>query len=713
MRMDRKKLALLFLILALVVAFFGFGLGDYFSLAYFKSQQALFRALLTRHPLLTGGGYCLVYVIITALSLPGATLMTLAGGALFGLGWGTLLVSFSSSIGATLAFAAARFVLRDSVQRRFSRRLEAVNRGVARDGAFYLLSLRLVPVVPFFVINLVMGLTPLPLATFYWVSQLGMLPGTLLYVNAGTRIGEIRSLSGIASPAVIGSLVALALFPLAARSLRNAIHKRRRLRGYRRPRRFDTNLLVIGAGSAGLVAAYIAAALRARVTLVEREAMGGDCLNSGCVPSKALIRSARVAHLATRAEDLGFSAIRAEFDFATVMERVQRVVRTIAPHDSEARYRELGVDVVRGDARIVSPWSVRVADREITARAIVVATGASPMIPPLPGLDAVDYLTSDSVWALREAPQRLLVLGGGAIGCELGQALARLGCGVTLVEQGERLLPREDTQAGERLAEQFRHEGIDVRLGHSAVSVRAEGSGGVLVCEHAGIRSELRFDRLLLALGRQARLQGFGLEALGAVAPGDKTLAVDEFMQTRVPGIYACGDVAGPYQFTHAAAHQAWYAAVNGLFSGVKRFKADYSVIPWAIFTDPEIARVGLNENEAQARGIPHEVTTYSLDELDRAVTDECATGLVKVLTCPGRDRILGATIVGEHAGELIAEFVMAMRHGLGLNKLLSTIHVYPTMMEANRFAAGAWKRAHAPRRALTLLGRYHDWRRR
>ena len=712
MRMDRKKLALLVLLIALVTAFFGFGLGHYFSLAYFKSQQHLFQAMLARHPLLAGGGYCLVYVIITALSLPGATLMTLAGGALFGLAWGTLLVSFSSTVGATLAFAAARFVLRDSVQRHFGARLQAINHGVAQDGAFYLFSLRLVPVFPFFVINLVMGLTPLPLTTFYWVSQLGMLPGTLLYVNAGTRIADIHSLSGIASPAVIGSLVALALFPLAARSLRNAIRKRRRLAGFRRPRRFDANLLVIGAGSAGLVAAYIAAALKARVTLVERDAMGGDCLNSGCVPSKALIRSARVAHLPNRAEALGFSAIHAEFDFATVMERVQRVVATIAPHDSEARYRELGVDVVRGDARVVSPWSVRVGDREITSRAIVVATGASPMIPPLPGLDTIDYLTSDTVWGLREAPQRLLVLGGGPIGCELGQALARLGCGVTLVEQGEQLVPREDAQAGGPLAEQFRREGIDVRLGHSAVSVRAEGSGGVLVCEHAHGRSELPFDRLLLALGRRARLQGFGLEALGALAPGDRTLAVDEFMQTRVPTIYACGDVAGPYQFTHAAAHQAWYAAVNGLFAGVKRFKADHSVIPWATFTDPEIARVGLNETEAQGQGIPYEVTTYSLEELDRAVTDECATGMVKVLTEPGRDRILGATIVGEHAGELIAEFVLAMRHGLGLNKLLSTIHVYPTMMEANRFAAGAWKRAHAPRRILALLGRFHDWRR-
>lgn len=712
--MNKKRLLLLGVVVFLVSAFFALDLPHYLSLEYFKSRQLRIAELLGAHPFYTGGAYFLTYIAVTALSLPGATLMTLAGGALFGLGWGLLLVSFASSIGATLAFLVARFVLFEPVQRCLGKRLKAINRGVVHDGGFYLFTLRLVPIFPFFVVNLVMALTPIRLLTFYWVSQLGMLPATLVYVNAGTQIAQIHSLSGITSPGLIGAFVLLGLFPLAARKVLEVMQGRRVLRGHKKPRRFDCNLVVIGAGSAGLVAAYIAAAIRARVTLIEKHRMGGDCLNTGCVPSKALIRSARVTYLASRARELGFRSIRTEFRFAEVMERVQRVIRAVEPHDSAERYTKLGVDVVHGEARITSPWTVAVDGREIRTRAIVVAAGARALVPPIPGLETLDYLTSETVWELRERPAHLAVLGGGPVGCELAQALSRLGCRVTLVELAPRLLLREDPEIAERVAGQFRGEGIDLRLGCTATAVRPTGAGGgVLVCRKDHAELEIPFDRLLLALGRRPNVEGYGLEEVGVTLASDRTLEVNEFLQTSIPTIYACGDIASPYQFTHTAAHQAWYATVNALFGGLKRFRADYSVIPWATFTDPEVARVGLNETEARLQGVDYEVTRYDLAELDRAIVEEAACGVIKVLTVPGRDRILGATIVGEHAGELITEFVLAMRHGLGLNKLLSTIHVYPTLMEANKYAAGAWKRAHAPQRALAWLERFHAWRRR
>jgi len=476
-----------------------------------------------------------------------------------------------------------------------------------------------------------------------------------------------------------------------------------------KPRKFDRNLVVIGAGSAGLVAAYIAAAVRAKVTLIERERMGGDCLNTGCVPSKALIKTARVLSLIKHSQAFGIRRASAEFDFAEVMERVQRVIRTIEPHDSVERYTQLGVECIRGEARITSPWTVEVNGKALSTRAIVIAAGAEPFIPPIPGIDSMDCLTSETVWRLRELPQRLLVLGGGPIGCELAQAFARLGSKVTQVEMLPRLLPREDPEFSEMVAQRMRADGVDVRTGHKA---KAFSRGKILVCEHDGNEVRIEFDALLCAVGRVARTKGYGLEELGITVTKARTVETNEFLQTAYPNIYACGDVAGPYQFTHTASHQAWYASVNALFSPLKKFRADYSVIPWATFTDPEVARVGLNETEAKERNIDFEVTTYDLGELDRAIADEAAHGMVKVLTAPGSDRILGATIAGEHAAEQIVEFVAAMRHGFGLNKILGTIHIYPTFAEANKYAAGAWKKAHAPQRLLARIEKLHAWMR-
>ena len=711
----RKLLLILSAVLA-VVLFFAFDLGRYMSLESLKASRAQLEAWRQAHPFWMAGAYALVYVAVTALSLPGAVILTLAGGAVFGLLWGTVLVSFASSVGATLAFLVSRYLLRDMVQARFGARLAQIDAGVKREGAFYLFTLRLVPLVPFFIINLAMGLTAMKASTFYLVSQVGMLAGTVVYVNAGTQLARIDTLAGIVSPALLASFALLGVFPLLARRVLEAW---KRMRVYapwrgRRPRRFDRNLVVIGGGAAGLVSAYIAATVRAKVTLVEAHRMGGDCLNYGCVPSKALIRSARLAHEMRHAGRFGLKDVEPEIDFAAVMARVQRVIADIEPHDSVERYTGLGVDVAIGRARIVDPWTVEITDaqggtRRLTTRSIVIAAGAQPFVPPLPGIEQTGYLTSDTLWTLSERPKRLLVLGGGPIGCELAQAFARLGSQVTQVEMAPRLMGREDTDVAQAVQHALEADGVRVLTGHQAL--RFEGH--TLWARSAAGEVAIEFDVLLCAVGRVARLEGYGLEALGIpAAAGRRVIDTNEYLETLYPNILAAGDVAGPFQFTHTAAHQAWYAAVNALFGDLRRFKADYRVIPWTTFVDPEVARVGLSEDEARARGVPFEVTRYGIDDLDRAIADSAAEGFVKVLTEPGRDRILGVTIVGAHAAELLAEFVLAMKHGLGLNRILGTIHTYPTLSEANKYAAGEWKKAHKPERVLQWLQRYFEWRR-
>ncbi|HET6725978.1 MAG TPA: FAD-dependent oxidoreductase [Gammaproteobacteria bacterium] len=699
-------------IIALIACFFVFDLGRYFNLAYLQAERQRLGAAVAANPWETAAIFFGIYVLVTALSLPGAALMTLAGGAIFGFAVGVVLVSFASSIGATCAFLIARFLFRDAVQRRFGDKLRMINRGVEKDGAFYLFTLRLVPLFPFFIINIVMALTPIRTLTFYAVSQIGMLAGTLVYVNAGTQLGQLHSLSGILSLNVIGSFVLLGIFPLVTKKALDVFRARRIYRPYAKPRRFDRNLIVIGAGSAGLIAAYVAATVKAKVTLIEKNRMGGDCLNTGCVPSKALICSAQFLHDSRRATTLGFHTATVDFDFADVMARVQRVIATVAPHDSAERYTELGVECIAGEAHIESPWQVTVNGGTLTTRAIVLATGARPAIPTIDGLDAVDYLTTENIWNLRELPNPLLVLGGGPVGCELAQCFARFGSRVTLIEMGPRLLPNEDADASDIIHAQFQSEGIDIRTGHRARAVRDSGGEKRLICDHNDAENALPFDALLIAVGRKANLAGYGLEQLGIPATALGTIEVNEYLQTRFPNIYACGDAIAPYQFTHVAGHEAWYAGVNALFGGLKKFKADYSVVPWCTFSDPEVARVGLNETEAQRRGIDYELSVFELAELDRAIVDDAAQGFVKVLTTPGKDKILGATIVGEHAGEWIVEYTSAMRHGLGLKKLMRTIHIYPTLGDANKLAAGQWQRAHAPDKLLPWVERYHAWRR-
>lgn len=705
-------------LLALLLASRHYGLAEWLSLDNLKAQQLALQAQVAAQPLRAALLFFALYVAVTAVSLPGAAVLTLAGGALFGFWQGLLLVSFASSLGALLAFLVARYLLRDAIQRRFGTGLAPLNEGVARDGPLYLLSLRLVPLFPFWLVNLLMALTPMRAAPFYGVSQIGMLPGTAVYVNAGTQLAAVASLRDVLSPPLLASFVLLGLFPLLAKGLMAWLQARKVYAGYAKPRRFDRNLIVIGAGAGGLVSSYIAAAVKAKVTLVEAHKMGGDCLNYGCVPSKALIHSAKAAQALREAAGFGLGPVDVKVDFAAVMERVQRVVREIEPHDSPARYTGLGVDVVQGRARLLDPWTVEIAREEggpqrLTARHIVIATGARPFVPPLPGLDEVGYYTSDTIWHLREAPRRLLVLGGGPIGCELSQAFARLGIAVTQVEMAPRLMGREDPEVSSLVQQALERDGVRVLAGHQALRAERQGDERRLWVKQGDTEQAVAFDVLLIAVGREARVSGFGLEELGVPLTPRKTLAVNDKLQSlKFPNLYAVGDVAGPYQFTHTAAHMAWYAAVNALFGRFKRFAVDYSVVPWVSFTDPELARVGLSETEARERGLAFEVTRYELDDLDRAITEDAAHGFVKVLTAAGSDKILGATIVGRHAGELLAEFVLAMKHGLGLNKILGTIHAYPTWVEANKYAAGAWKRAHAPERLLAWVQRYHAWER-
>lgn len=714
-----KKLVLLVSIAGLVTGFLYFDIHQFLTLEGLKESLGEFEDLKGRSPLLVGGSFFLLYVLVAALSLPGAVVMTLAAGAMFGMFWGLLIVSFASSIGATLAFLVSRYLLRDVVQTRFSDRLKTLNDGIQKDGGFYLFTLRLVPLFPFFLINLLMGLTPIRARTFYWVSQVGMLLGTFVFVNAGTQLAQLDSLSGILSPGLLVSFTLLGIFPWLAKKILGFIKARRVYSTFKKPSKFDRNLIVIGGGAGGLVSAYIASAVKAKVTLIETHKMGGDCLNYGCIPSKALIKSAKVAKEMRNADTYGLQNVQPTFSFRKVMQRVHDVIKTVEPHDSIERYTDLGVDVVQGYAHLIDPWTVEITNHKgikqrLTSRSIILATGATPFIPPIPGLEETGYLTSDTLWEelskLDEIPKSMVLLGGGPIGCELAQSFARLGAQVTQVEMASRLMIREDDDVSMLTQQSLERDGVSVMTDHKAIRCERKGDQKILIVEHNGEEKSIQFDVLICAVGRVARLQGYGLDDLGIET--NRTIVTNDYLETLYPNIFAAGDVVGPYQFTHVAAHQAWYAAVNALFGSFKKFKVDYRVIPWTTFVDPEVSRVGLNEQEAKEKGVPYEITRYGLDDLDRAIADSAAYGFVKVLTVPGKDRILGVTIVGERSGELITEFVLAMKHGLGLNKILGTIHAYPTWSEANKYAAGEWKREHAPKKILLWLEKFHNWRR-
>jgi pyruvate/2-oxoglutarate dehydrogenase complex dihydrolipoamide dehydrogenase (E3) component/uncharacterized membrane protein YdjX (TVP38/TMEM64 family) len=714
-----KKLTIAVVVAALIASFFYFNLNTYLTLDGLKNSIDDFRQWRDASPVLVLGGFFLIYVVVTALSLPGAAILTITAGALFGLFEGLLLASFASSIGALLAFLVSRYILRDTIKKKFPERLTAIDKGVEREGAFYLFTLRLVPLFPFFLINLLMGLTAIKSWTFYWVSQLGMLAGTFVFVNAGTQLAQLNSLQGILSLDLILSFVLLGVFPLIAKAIINLIKKRRVYKGWHKPKSFDRNMIVIGAGASGLVTSYIGAAVKAKVTLIEAGEMGGDCLNYGCVPSKALIKSAKIVSQFQDAQKYGLDETKVSFSFKNVMQRVHDIIAEIAPHDSVERYTNLGVEVLKGYANFVDPWTVDIAlndgsKQRLSARNIVIATGARPFIPPLPGIEDSGYVTSDTMWLefakLENTPKKLVVLGGGPIGCELSQAFARLGSDVSQIELATRIMSKEDTEVSEFAKQSLLNSGVNVLTEHEALRFERHDGKKFIVVKHQQQELSIQYDELICAVGRAARLEGYGLDVLGIES--GRTIKTNAFLETKYPNILAAGDIVGPYQFTHVAAHHGWYAAVNSLFGPFKKFKVDYRVIPWVTFIDPEVARVGINEQDAIDQEIDYEITRYDLQELDRAICESANKGFIKVITPKGKDKILGVTVVSQHAGDLIAEFVLAMKHGLGLQKILGTIHSYPTWAESNKFAAGEWKRAHAPEKILSLLEKYHAFRR-
>jgi pyruvate/2-oxoglutarate dehydrogenase complex dihydrolipoamide dehydrogenase (E3) component/uncharacterized membrane protein YdjX (TVP38/TMEM64 family) len=704
------RLAVVAALAAAVVLFFALGGNEHLTLEALKARQGDLVARYEAAPAETLAAYFVIYVLVTAASLPGAAVLTLGGAAIFGFWASLVVVSFASTLGATLAFLASRFVLREWVQARFGDRLARVNEGMRREGAFYLATLRLIPVFPFFVVNLLTALTPIGTLTYAVVSQLAMLPGTAAYVNAGTQLGRIERPADAVSPAVLASFAALGVLPLLAKGGVRRHRRRRALRRFRRPRTYDYNVVVIGGGAGGLVASGLVARLGGRVALVEKDRMGGDCLNTGCVPSKALIRSARFLADARRARELGFREARVQFELSDVMARVRRVIGEVAPRDSVERYTAMGVECLKGHARLRSPWEVEVEGRTLTTRAVILAIGARPVIPRIPGLEQVRFLTTETVWGLEKLPKRLLVLGGGPVGVELAQAFARLGSKVTVVEALDRVLAREDTDVSEFVVARLRAEGVEVLTGHRAS--RFEPGRAICECEGGGPPAAVEFDEVLVALGRRVDAPGMGLEEVGVALSPRGTLEVDEFLETSVPGIFACGDAAGPWQFTHVAGEQGGYAALNAVLAPLWRFRFDGAVVPWATYTDPEVARVGMSEAEARAAGVAFEATRFEFSELDRAAADGEPHGFVKVLTRAGGDRILGATVVGAHAADYAAEYVLAMKAGLGLDRIARTIHAYPTFAEAGRAAALAWKKKHAPEGAMRWVKRWAEWRR-
>lgn len=708
--MNKTKLTVVALVAIGVLSYFTLDLGQYLTLEYAQSQLSGIQDYKNENFAQTALIYFAGYVIATALSIPGAIIITLLGGAIFGLFWGTLLVSFASSIGATLAFLVSRVLLKDWVERRFGDYLAPLNKGIERDGSFYLFSIRMVPLFPFFMVNLLMGLTAIRTTSFYLASQAGMFIGTIVYVNAGSELSQITSLSGLVSAPVLFSLILLGVFPLIAKLILNSVQRNKTLRKFEKPKQFDANVVVIGAGSAGLVASLITAGAKAKVILIEKHKMGGDCLNTGCVPSKAIIRSGRIMSYIRRAKEFGIDGASGKVNFSEVMARVQGVIKTIEPHDSVERFTSLGVEVELGDAVIESPYSVRVNDRSIKTRSIILATGARPLVPPIPGLEGIDYLTSDSVWSLDELPQRLLVVGGGPIGCELAQAFSNLGAQVTQVDMAERIMPREDAEVSDLVSNAFKQQGIRLLTGHKLVKFGTDDGGDYMEADNNGETVRVEFDKVLLAIGRKANVEGFGLESLDIRLTKQGTVEVNEYLQTSLPNIFACGDVAGPYQFTHMASYQAWFASLNAMLGGLWRSRANYRVVPWATFTDPEVARVGLSETEAKEKKIAYELTRYDMDHHDRSLADGEAHGFIKVLTVPGRDKILGVTIVGHHAGEVIGEFVFAMTHGMGLKKISAVTHIYPTLLEANKFAANAWRSERLPEKYFPYLEKFFAW---
>ena len=705
-----KRIIIFLVIIASII--FGvafFDLTSYLTFDELKQRQSELQFLVSDNSFAAAAIFFLVYVLATSVSFPGALILTLAGGALFGLVQGTLLISFASTIGALFAFLVARYFLHDFVQNKFSDRLTLINQKVEKEGAFYLLFLRLVPAFPFFLVNLVMALTPIRAWTYYWVSQLGMLPATLIYVNAGTQIAKISSPSDIASPSMIFAFILLGILPFITKGIISTLKNNRAYNEFNKPTSFEYNTIVLGGGSAGLVAGYTTSTLQGKVALVERHQMGGDCLNTGCVPSKSILRSAKFVADIKNFASYGLSNANYELEFNNVMARVHDKISIIEPKDSVARYTELGVHCEQGDAVVLSPWEVNVNDKILTAKNIIIATGATPALPNITDLDQVPYFTTDTIWSLTELPKKLLIIGAGPIGCELGQAFARLGSKVTIAYNQPTILPNEDEAAAKLVEASLLKDNVLLLTNFNSDKFINDFDNYSLVGSQDDVFTTISFTHLLIATGRKANIGG--LEILNLDLDEKGRIATNDTLQTKYPNIYACGDVTSSMQYTHTASHQAWYAAFNALFHPLKKFKCTLDNIPRAVFTDPEITSLGITEKQAIEQGIAHQVTTFPMDDIDRAITDNATIGFIKVITPANSDKILGVCIVGEHASELIAEFVLAKTNGLGLNKILKTVHIYPTRSEINRMVAGKWRRSKLTKRTLDLLKKFQSWR--
>lgn len=704
----KKKVFLLLIIVFLIYLARKFNLQEYLSFEMLKANKESFTNYYNDNKLKFIFYYLGIYIFSTAVSFPGATVLTLAGGAIFGLPLGLVLVSFASTIGASLSFLVSRYLFRDFFQNKFKDQLNLINQGIEKDGGFYLFSLRMIPLFPFFLINLVMGLTKFPLLKFFFISQIGMLVGTFVYVNAGTELANINSLKEILSLRLLLAFSLLGILPFVAKFFIQILKRRKIYSRFKKPKKFDFNLVVIGAGAAGLVTAYIAAAVKAKVALVEKHKMGGDCLNYGCVPSKAIIASAKKVSLENKYKEFGLKEVKIKFEFSEIMNRVKNVIKKIEPNDSIERYEKLGVNCFLGNAKIISPFEVMINEKIYSTKNIVIASGAEPIVPKLSGLENIKFYTSETLWKIENLPKELLVVGAGPIGLELAQAFFRLGSKVNVIEMSEKILSKEDEDISSFMKIELEKEGIKFYTKHKLTSFEKNSA----ILEFENTKLKLSFTEVLFAIGRKARTKDFGIEELGIELNQDGTIKTDEFLQTNFPNISACGDVAGPFQFTHTASHQAWYASVNSLFGIFKKFKADYRVIPRTTFTDPEISSVGINEIEAKLKNIEYDLYKYEISELDRAIADGEAKGFIKVLTKKNTDEILGVNIIANHSGEMIQEYVLAMKYKIGLNKILGTIHAYPTMVEANKYVAGIWKKKTKPEKVLNILEKFHKWRR-
>lgn len=704
-------------VIAWLFAYFTFDLGQYFTLAYFRSQHAAIHAQYAEQPWYAALVFIVIYIPVAATSLPGGALMTLAAGAFFGALWGTVVISIASTIAATITFLGSRFWFRDLIQNKFSDSLRLINSGIERDGALYLFLIRLTPLFPFFVVNVVMGLTPIPTLTFIWVSQIGMIPVTAILVNAGTEVAALDDLSGLLSPGLVASLIFCGVLPLLGRKLAAYLRSRRLLRRYAKPKQFDCNLICLGGSKAAIVAANAAASMKAKVMLIAPPTKPDGALVSGDALSKELVRCAQFLFETHRAHQRGIRSVRTSCDLADLVAEVQRRIADQQRYAAEWCSKH-GITCISGEPMIVSPYAVKVRDRTLTTRSIVIATGSRMSIPIIAGIEKTNYYTADTLLALRVPPRRLLVVGGGSSGCELAQLFARLGSQVTLIETQQRLLASEDADVSELLLCQFQREGIDVRLGCLAQEFTVTEDRKALLYSRTGgaqrTPERVEFDELIVACGRIADTHDIGLEALGISVGDDGTVDVDEHLQTVYPNIYACGDVAAPFRFSHGAMSEASYAAFNALFR-LKRYKVNYSLMPWSALTDPEIARIGINEQEAATRAITHETAQYSYDESpDRLTATHEGEGLIKALTVPGKDKILGVTIVGPNASQLIAEFALAMAHGIGLSKMRATRHPYTGMGGVQRQATvpGWAMSGQEPIWLSRTLERFHTWQR-